>query len=84
MRDILPDLVIHLSLLIVNKNVSLGFIQILCTHDFSRVSFAAELSTKLVYNSVFVKDYDYIFIYLLYIHIHNIYKKNKASLFHKN
>ncbi len=45
------------SLLFVNKNVSLGFIQLLCTHDFSRVSFAAELSTKLVYNSVFVKDY---------------------------
>ncbi len=32
---------------------------ILCTH-FSRVSFAAELSTKIVYNSVFVKYYDYI------------------------
>ncbi len=55
------------SLLFVNKNVSLGFIK-LCTHDFSRVSFAAELSTTLVYNSVFVKDYIYTF-YLCYIYI---------------
>ncbi len=43
------------SLLFINKNVSLGFIKLMCT----RVSFAAELSTKLVYNKVFVKDYDY-------------------------
>ncbi len=35
------------SLLFVNKNLSLGFIKLLCTHDFSRVSFAAELSTTL-------------------------------------
>ncbi len=60
--DFFPDLV---------KN-SLGFIKLLCTHDFSRVSFAAELSTTLVYNSVFVKDYD------IYISL-----KNKSSLFHK-
>ncbi len=52
------------SLLFVNKNVSLGFIKIMCTHDFSRVYFAAELTSKLVYKSVFVKDYDY--IYFLY------------------
>ncbi len=52
------------SLLFVNKNVSLGFIKILCTHDFSRVYFAAELTSKLVYKSVFVKDYDYIFFYI--------------------
>ncbi len=50
------------SLVFVNKNVSLGFIKLLCTHDFSRVS----LSTKLVYN-VFVKDYDYIFVFLFVI-----------------
>ncbi len=31
----------------------------MCTRDFSRVFFAAELSTKLVYKC-FVKDYDYI------------------------
>ncbi len=36
----------------------------MCTHDFSRVYFAAELTSKLVYKSVFVKDYDY--IYFLY------------------
>ncbi len=36
-----------------NFYLSLGFIKLLCTHDFSRVSFAAELSTTLVYNSVF-------------------------------
>ncbi len=34
------------SLLFVNKNLSLGFIKLLCTHAFSRVSFAAELSTS--------------------------------------
>ncbi len=51
------------SLLFVDKNVSLGFIQLLCTHNFFRVSFAAELSTKIVYNNVFVIDYDYIYIY---------------------
>ncbi len=39
----------------------------MCNHDFSRVSFAAELSTKLVYNSAFVKDYDYIFCICYYI-----------------
>ncbi len=44
-------------------NFCVGFIK-LCTNDFSRVSFAAELSTKLVYNSVFVKYYDYIYMYI--------------------
>ncbi len=58
MCNILPDLVIHLFSYIVNKNVSLGFLKLLCTHDF-----AAELSTNLVYNSVFVIDYDYIFFH---------------------
>ncbi len=60
------------SLLFVNKNLSLGFIKLLCTHDFSRVPFAAELSTKLVYNSVFVKDYDYIYFlfFIIYIYIY--------------
>ncbi len=54
------------SLLFVNKNLSLGFIKLLCTHDFSRVSFAAELSTSLVYNSVFVKDYIYV-LFVIYM-----------------
>ncbi len=72
----LADLVVHLFTFICNKNVSLGFIKLLCTHDFSRVSFAAELSTKLVYNTIFVKDYDYIFFnLLLYIYIYIIYMR---------
>ncbi len=32
---------------------------------FSRVSFATELSIKLVYKSIFVIDYNYISIHLL-------------------
>ncbi len=74
--DILPDLVLNFFTFIykfvfVNKNVSHGFIKLMCNHDFSRVSFAAELSTKLVYNSVFVKGFDYIFcICYLYIYIY--------------
>ncbi len=54
-------------LLFVNKNVSLGFIKLLCTRDFSRVFFAAELSTKLVYNSVFVKYYLFLTCYIFFI-----------------
>ncbi len=45
----------------------LDFIQLLCTHDFSRVTFAKELSTNLVYKSIFVIDYNYISINLLSI-----------------
>ncbi len=44
----------------------LDFIKLLCTHDFSRVSFAAELSNNLVYNNIFVIDYDYLFFHLLF------------------
>ncbi len=55
MCTILPDLVKYTySRLFVNKNVSLGCIKLLCTHDFSRVSFAAELSTNLVHIIVFL------------------------------
>ncbi len=44
----------------------LDFIK-LCTHDFSRVTFATELSTNLVYKSIFVIDYyNYIAIHLLF------------------
>ncbi len=42
----------------------LDFIKLLCTHDFSIVSFAAELSNILIYNSIFVIDY--IFFHLLF------------------
>ncbi len=43
----------------------LDFIK-LCTRDFSRVTFATELSTYLVYKSIFVIYYNYIFINLLF------------------
>ncbi len=36
----------------------LDFIKLLCTHDFSRVTFATELSTNLVHKSIFVIDYN--------------------------
>ncbi len=39
----------------------LDFIK-LCIHDFSWVTFATELSTNLVYKSIFVIDYYYIFL----------------------
>ncbi len=35
------------------------------THDFSRVTFATELSANLIYNSIFVIDYNSICIHLL-------------------
>ncbi len=38
----------------------------LCTHDFSRVNFATELSPYLLYKSIFVIYYNYIFIHLLF------------------
>ncbi len=42
-----------------------GAASLLCTHNFSRVTFATELSTNLVYKSIFVIDYNYISIHLL-------------------
>ncbi len=50
------------------------------------VSFAVELSTTLVYNSVFVKVmilYIYIFFVIIYIYIYN-FKKIKQVYFTKN
>ncbi len=44
----------------------LDFIKLLCSHDFSRVTFATELSTNLVYKSISVIDYIYISIHLLF------------------
>ncbi len=44
---------IHLFTFICKKKKK-DFIKCICTHDFSGVSFAAELYTKLVYNSDFV------------------------------
>jgi len=39
-----------------NNTKSNVFIKLLCTHDLSRITFAAELSTNLVYNSFFFFD----------------------------
>ncbi len=55
MCNILPDLVLHIFTFIcspLNNVISqcLDFIK-LCTHDFSRITFAAKLSTNRVYNS---------------------------------
>ncbi len=52
----------------------LDFIQLFCTHEFSRINFAAELSINLVYNSIFVKLL-YIFFQLLF------FFKMKLSVF---
>ncbi len=59
---------IHLYSLFPNKKKSLilDFINLLCTHDFARVNFATELSTNLVYKSIFFIDYNYISIHLLF------------------
>ncbi len=58
---------IHFSLFPNNLvSLILDFIKLLCTHDFSRVTFATELSTNLVYKSIFVIDYNYISINLLF------------------
>ncbi len=58
---------IHFSLFPNNFfSLILDFIQLLCTHDFSRVIFATELSTNLVYKSIFVIDYNYISIHLFF------------------
>ncbi len=49
----LPDLVLHLFTFLCSPIIILSqmldFIILLCTHDFSRVTFATELSTKLFY-----------------------------------
>ncbi len=50
------------------------FYLLLCTHDLSRVNLATELSTNLVYNSIFVIDYNYIYFFF-YICLVFIYKK---------
>ncbi len=66
----LPDLVLHLLTFLCSPIISfsqiLDLIKLLCTHDFSRVTFATELSTNLVYKSIFVIDYNYIFTHLLF------------------
>ncbi len=65
----LPDLVLHLFTFLCSPIIifftNLNFIKWLCTHDFSRVTFATELSTNLVYKYFFI-DYNYISINLLF------------------
>ncbi len=67
MCNILPDLVVHLFTFICKYifNRFFSILQLLCTHDFTTVVyfFAAEFCTNLVYNSICVIDYDYIFSY---------------------
>ncbi len=68
--NIWPDVVTHLLLFVPHYIMffftkSFDFIK-LCTHDFSRVNLATELSTNLVYNSIFVKDYDIYFFHVLF------------------
>ncbi len=67
MCDILPDLVVHLFTFNCKYIFFTRFYK--TNRDFSRVSFAAELSTKLVYNIVLVIDYDnnICIIYCIYI-----------------
>ncbi len=66
----LPDLVLHLFTFLCSPKIFvsqiLDLMILLCTHDFFRVIFATELSTNLVYKSIFVIDYYYIFIHLLF------------------
>ncbi len=70
----LPDLVLHsftfLCSPIKKKSLILDFIKLMCTHDFSRVNFASELPTNLVYKSIFVIDYNYISMHLLFFFTH--------------
>ncbi len=46
-----------------------GFLKLLCT-DFSRITFAAELSTDLVWY-IFVIDYEYTFFHVYFIFLYN-------------
>ncbi len=58
---------IHFSLFCNNVfALILDFVNLLHTLDFSRVNFATELSTNLVYISIFVIDFNYISIHLLF------------------
>ncbi len=65
MHNFLPDLVRHIITFLCSP-IILDFINLSCTHDFSRVIFATELSTNLIYKSIFVIDYNYVFIHLLF------------------
>ncbi len=63
----------------------LGFVKLLSmsTHDFSRVNFASELSTNLVYKSIFVIDNNYRFIRLLFFYSVKLSIFSRLCLKHK-
>ncbi len=68
MCNILPDLVLHIFTFIcspLNNVISLFHFIKLCIYDFSRITFAAKLSTNLVYNSIFVIDYELACLHLV-------------------
>ncbi len=60
----------------------LDFIK-LCTHDFFWVTFATVLSTNLVYKSIFVIDYYYMFIHLLFFFTVKLSIFSKLCVKHK-
>ncbi len=67
---LLLDLVLHLFTFLCSPinflPHILDFMKLLCTHDFSSVNFATELPTNVVYKDIFVIDYNYLFINLLF------------------
>ncbi len=73
MCNILPDLVLHIFTFIcspLNMFISLNVLDFikLCTHDFSRITFAAKLFTNLVYNIIFVIDYEWVCLHVHFMH----------------
>ncbi len=68
---------------IKKKSQILDFIKLMCTHDFSRVTFATELSTNLVYIIIFVIDYNYISIHLLFFFTVNLSIFSRLCVKHK-
>ncbi len=82
----LPDLVLHVFTFLCSPIIILilDFIKLLCTHDFSRVTFATELSTNLVYISIFVIDYYYLFIHLLFFFTVKLSIFNRLCVKHKS
>ncbi len=75
---------IHFSLFRNNVfSQILDFVNLLRTLDFSRVNFATELSTNLVYISIFVIDFNYISIHLLFFFTVKLSIFNRLCVKHK-
>ncbi len=51
--------------------------------DFSRVTFSTELSTNLVYKIIFVIDYNYISIHLLFFFTVKLFIFSRLCVKHK-